>query len=53
MLVFPMSTLHAMLVGKVLYEYGASHIYIYIYIYIYFGRNKINKLQVHPYKPVS
>ena len=26
---------------------------IYIYIYIYCGRKKANKIQIHPYKPVS
>ena len=30
---------------------GITHIYIYIYIYIW--KKKTNKLQVHPYKPVS
>ena len=30
-----------------------NYIHIYIYIYIYCARKKTNKLQVHPYRPVS
>ena len=31
----------------------SSFTYIYIYIYMYIWKKKTNKLQVHPYKPVS
>ena len=41
----------SLLKGRYIYIY--IYTYIYIYIYIYINRKKTNKLQVHPYRPVS
>ena len=36
-----------------IYIYIYIYVCVYIYIYIYTWEKKTNKLQVHPYKPVS